>query len=98
MYEDLDNALMKVTEVLDLDLDWEKEKTKVRNILLEIKGRDGKTVFDLIQRNAQQYPLLAGFCYHLGIGTVKNHQAAFDQWRKDATPYGDYLLGRCYFY
>src|SRR5438128_2218585 len=96
--EDLDNALMCVIKVLNLGLVWEKTESKIRNIISEIKGQEQKTIFDLIQQNAQKYPLLVGFCYRLGIGTVNNDQQAFEQWNKDTTTYGHFLVGRCYFY
>src|SRR6266487_635214 len=87
------NILTQVTEALDLCLLWDQREARVRDILLEVKE---EALFDLI--NSEQYPLLVGFCYSLGVETVQNEEKAFEFWSDDVTSYGHYLVGRCYFY
>src|SRR5947209_18834027 len=91
--EYLDNVLIKVTKLLDIGLSWEQTKARVKDIL-----EKPKCVFELIQQDTTKYPLLAGFCYKLGIQTVKEEKKAFQHWEKDVTPYGHYLVGTSYFY
>src|SRR6266487_2699650 len=97
MVEYLDDALIRVTKVLDLNLDWEQREARIKHILLEKKGQNQENLFDITQQNSGQYPLLVGFCYVLGIGTVKDEEKAFEYWLKDTTSYGRYLVGRSYF-
>src|SRR6266487_5114049 len=97
MVEYLDDALIRVTKVLDLNLDWEQREARIKHILLEKKGQNQENLFDITQQNSGQYPLLVGFCYVLGIGTVKDEEKAFEYWLKDTTSYGHYLVGRSYF-
>src|SRR2546421_629517 len=108
MAEHLDNVLVRVTELLDLGLPWQQTEERVQHIL-ETKDQQ-HNLFELIRQNSknsnsrffikrkQKYPLLLGFCYKLGIGTVKDEKKAFKHWKQDTTSYGHYLVGRSYFY
>src|SRR5579883_2483826 len=97
MVEYLDHILKRITELLELGLVWEQTERKIKD-LLEMKDEEENYVFDLIQQNPEKYPLLVGFCYSLGIGTVKDERKALNEWDKDATSYGHYLTGRSYDY
>src|SRR5256885_1162505 len=97
MVEYLDRVLLKVTEVLDLGLSREQTEARIKE-LLEMEDQMHGYVFNLIQKNAQKYPLLVGFCYQLGIGTANNEREGFNYGKKDATSYGHYFVGRCYLY
>src|SRR2546421_4042923 len=97
MTEYLDNVLMRVTKEIDHGLALEQKEAKIKNILAT-KDEEQNPIFDLIQQNAERYPLLVGFCYNLGMGTVKDEKKAFKNWEKDTTSYGHYLVGMCYTY
>src|SRR2546425_730394 len=107
MAEHLNNVFVRVTELLDLGLPWQQTEKRVQHIL-ETKDDEQNLVFELIHQNAQgsnsqniwkhKYHLLVGFCYKLGIGTVKDEKKAFKHWKQDTTSYGHYLVGRSYFY
>src|SRR5256885_16413756 len=94
--EDLNNILLRVVKVLDHGLIWQETQIKVREVLLQTK--DQENLFEKLQQSFKRYPLLLGFCYKLGVGTVKDEKKAFEHWMKDVTSYGHYLVGRSYFY
>src|SRR5256714_577891 len=111
MSEYLDKVLMKVIEILDLGLVWEKTEARIKQIM-ETKDEQQNSVFELIHHNTQRsislffiksswkqrYPLLLGFCYKLGIGTMRDEKKALKHWKKDTTSYGHYLVGSSYTY
>jgi hypothetical protein len=90
MTEYLDNVLIRVTELIDLGLWDERGESGVEHLLVT-KNVEQSFVLDLMQKNAERYPLLAGFCYSLRIGTVKDEEKAVKHWEKDITSYGHYL-------
>src|SRR5947209_3853124 len=95
MTEYLENILIRVTELIDLGLWNERGECGVEHLLVT-KNLEQSFVLDLMQENAERYQLLIGFCYSLGIGTVKDEEKAVKHWEKDMTSYGHYLVGRCY--
>src|SRR6266487_76726 len=97
MAEYLDNILIRVTELIDIGLWNEKGESGVEHLLMT-KNLEQSFELDLMQKNAERYQLLVGFCYSLGIGTVKDEEKAVKHWAKDITSYGHYLVGRCYLY
>jgi len=90
MTEYLDNVLIRVTELIDLGLWDERGESGVEHLLVT-KNVEQRFVLDLMQKNAERYLLLVGFCYSLGIGTVKDEEKAVKHWEKDITSYGHYL-------
>src|SRR5947209_4186470 len=97
MTENLENILIRVTELIDLGLWNERGESGVEHLLVT-KNLEQSFVLDLMQKNTERYQLLVGFCYSLGIGTVKDEEKAVKHWAKDITSYGYYLVGRSYVY
>src|SRR6266487_5537543 len=97
MAEYLDNILIRVTKLIDIGLWNDRGESGVEHSLVT-KNLEQSFVLDLMQKNAERYQLLVGFCYSLGIGTVKDEEKAVKHWEKDITSYGQYLVGRSYYY
>src|SRR6185295_11654492 len=56
-------------------------------------------LFDLIikQQASSKYALLLGFCFMLGIDTLKDEGEALKYWENNNDPYGKYMAGLCYY-
>src|SRR5579883_1061182 len=92
----LDDALEKVIHAIDLGLTTKQRNTMVQKILKR-KDDQKNTLFDLIkQQTSSRYALLLGFCFMLGIGTLKDETEALKNWEKDDSSYGNYIAGVCY--
>src|SRR6185369_8137282 len=84
----IDDALEKVTHVMDLGLNRNQSDLEIQKIL-ETKDNKQNTLFDLIKQHmSPKYKLLLGFCFMLGIGTLKDEREALKNWEDDVTTYG----------
>ena len=92
----IDDILTKVINVIDLGLDNKQRDLKIRQIL-ETKYDEQNTLFDLVEhKESSRYSLLLGFCFMLGVGTLKDEKQALKNWEDDDTSYGKYMAGVCY--
>src|SRR6266487_3763912 len=95
MTEYLENILIRVTKLIDIGLWNDRGESGVEHLLVT-KNLEQSFVLDLMQKNTERYQLLVGFCYSLGIGTVKDEEKAVKHWERDITSCGYYLVGRSY--